>query len=106
MAGRALLVCALCVLCCAAGGGWAWHMDYCTEENWGFLKLLNSSKNSTELLDVYCRHNTTFLAAIKNKLTATGGSAGTGNPGGTGEEKASPEPEEGPQTNEELSPPI
>ncbi|RNE95759.1 uncharacterized protein Tco025E_09916 [Trypanosoma conorhini] len=104
MAGRALLVCALCVLCSAAGG-WAWDMDYCTEENWEFLKLLNSSKNSTEILDVYCKHNTTFVAAIKNKLTATGGSAGTGIPEGIGEEKAPTRPEEGLQTNEESSSP-
>ncbi|RNE98256.1 uncharacterized protein Tco025E_09269 [Trypanosoma conorhini] len=87
MAGRALLVCALCALCCAAGGARAWDMDYCTEENWEFLKALNSGKNATELLDEYCRHNATFQAAIKNKLTANGGSAGTGNPGGTGGRK-------------------
>ncbi|RNE96372.1 uncharacterized protein Tco025E_09908, partial [Trypanosoma conorhini] len=107
MAGRALLlVCALCALCCAAGGGRAWDMDYCTEENWEFLKLLNSSKNATELLDEYCRHNATFVAAIKHKLTATGGSAGNGNPGGTGEEKAPTRSEEGPQAaNEESSSP-
>ncbi|RNE95271.1 mucin-associated surface protein (MASP) [Trypanosoma conorhini] len=37
MAGRALLVCALCVLCCAAGGGWAWD-HLCDEDG---KELLN-----------------------------------------------------------------
>ncbi|RNE95108.1 mucin-associated surface protein (MASP) [Trypanosoma conorhini] len=39
MAGRALLVCALCALCCAAGGGWAWD-HLCDEDG---RRLLNKT---------------------------------------------------------------
>ncbi|ESL10254.1 hypothetical protein TRSC58_02016 [Trypanosoma rangeli SC58] len=66
MAGRVLLVCALCVLCCGGGVG-AWH-DYCNERDWRDLRVINESRTDEELLDRYC--NQTFANMIKNKLAA------------------------------------
>ncbi|RNF04734.1 uncharacterized protein Tco025E_08284 [Trypanosoma conorhini] len=87
MAGRALLlVCALCALCCAAGGGWAWHMDYCNETQWTYLKAVNSSKTYTELLDEFCGTKKEFVEKVRAEAEKEDGvvRSGHGGAGATG----------------------
>ncbi|RNE97049.1 mucin-associated surface protein (MASP), partial [Trypanosoma conorhini] len=77
MAGRALLVCVLCVLCCAAGGGWAWD-HLCPADG---KELLNVTVEDGWK---FCDYNETFAATTKNKPADTGASAATNNPAGAG----------------------
>ncbi|RNF06877.1 mucin-associated surface protein (MASP) [Trypanosoma conorhini] len=66
MAGRALLLCALCALCCAAGGGWAWD-HLCAEDG---KELLNFTGGQSWR---FCPYNETFAATTKNKPAAAAG---------------------------------
>ncbi|RNE97774.1 uncharacterized protein Tco025E_09365 [Trypanosoma conorhini] len=86
MAGRALLVCALCALCCAAGGGWAWPMDYCNETQWTYLKAVNSSKTYAELLDEFCGTKKEFVEMVRAEAEEKDGAlrSGHGGAGATG----------------------
>ncbi|RNF03971.1 mucin-associated surface protein (MASP) [Trypanosoma conorhini] len=121
MAGRALLVYALCALCCAAGGGWAWPMEYCKDEHWTLLKAVKPEKCYTELLQEYCGRNTEFVArAMRNatelekggpcgaelrRQAAVGDDQGGGSRAGTGHSAAAPsQPGGATQRNAEESP--
>ncbi|RNE98255.1 uncharacterized protein Tco025E_09268 [Trypanosoma conorhini] len=77
MAGRALLVCVLCVLCCAAGGGWAWD-HLCPADG---KEQLNVTEDGGWK---FCAYNETLAAATKQKRAAAAASASTINPAGAG----------------------
>ncbi|PWV07825.1 Mucin-associated surface protein (MASP) [Trypanosoma cruzi] len=86
MTGRVLLVCALCVLWCGAGGGYAW--DFGNNET---LHEKHYGANGT-----YCRLNSSFPfceekrnasklkeAALKAKATQSGEGSGQSSAGGS-----------------------
>ncbi|RNE95521.1 mucin-associated surface protein (MASP) [Trypanosoma rangeli] len=77
MAGRVLLVCALCVLCCCGGGVYAWH-DYCNERDWSdFNSFILQAKKTDADVDKYCGHNKTFVQLIKDNLAKAAASKST-----------------------------
>ncbi|RNE95297.1 uncharacterized protein Tco025E_10076, partial [Trypanosoma conorhini] len=64
MAGRALLVCALCALCCAAGGGRASEVDYCTESDWRDLRAVATDMTDAEIRAKYCGRKPEFVRGL------------------------------------------
>ncbi|RNE98898.1 mucin-associated surface protein (MASP) [Trypanosoma conorhini] len=68
MAGRALLVCALCVLCCAAGGGWAAEGNYCTKRDWRDLRAVAKDMSDAEIAAKYCGLKPAFVRGLRASL--------------------------------------
>ncbi|RNF05963.1 uncharacterized protein Tco025E_07688 [Trypanosoma conorhini] len=89
MAGRALLVCALCVLCCAAGGGWAAEGDYCTERDWRDLRAVAKGMSEAEIAAKYCGRKPEFVRGLRASLQGDGAEeaegAVSGHGGGSGD---------------------
>ncbi|RNE98547.1 hypothetical protein TraAM80_08774 [Trypanosoma rangeli] len=65
MAGRVLLVCALCVLCCAAGGAGAWGSGYCTESDWKDLRVVAEDMTEAEVEGKHCSHKPEPLGGMR-----------------------------------------
>ncbi|RNE96355.1 uncharacterized protein Tco025E_09749 [Trypanosoma conorhini] len=87
MAGRALLVCALCVLCCAAGGGWAAEGDYCTERDWRDLRAVAKDMSEAEIVAKYCGRKPEFVRGLRASLQGDDEAEGEGpgHGGGSGD---------------------
>ncbi|RNE96869.1 hypothetical protein TraAM80_09595 [Trypanosoma rangeli] len=69
MAGRVLLVCALCVLCCGGGVG-AWGGDYCTESDWRGLRAVARDMSEAEIEGQYCGRKPEFVQRLRASLQA------------------------------------
>ncbi|RNE97518.1 uncharacterized protein Tco025E_09433 [Trypanosoma conorhini] len=87
MVGRALLVCALCALCCAAGGGWAAEGDYCTERDWRDLRAVAKDMSEAEIAAKYCGRKPELVRGLRASLQSggeaeAGGASGPGGGGG------------------------
>ncbi|RNF00326.1 uncharacterized protein Tco025E_08822, partial [Trypanosoma conorhini] len=77
MAGRALLVCALCALCCAAGGGWAAEGEgYCTERDWRDLRAVAKDMSEAEIAAKYCGRKPEFVRGLRASLQGDGAEEG------------------------------
>ncbi|RNF00992.1 uncharacterized protein Tco025E_08691 [Trypanosoma conorhini] len=87
MAGRALLVCALCALCCAAAGGWAAEGDYCTERDWRDLRAVAKDMSDAEIAAKYCGRKPEFVRGLLASLQGDGAEEGavSGPGGGSGD---------------------
>ncbi|RNE94803.1 hypothetical protein TraAM80_10582 [Trypanosoma rangeli] len=71
MAGRVLLVCALCVLCCGGGGGvGAWGGGYCTESDWRDLRAVAREMAEAEIEGQYCSRKPEFVKRLRASLQA------------------------------------
>ncbi|RNE99758.1 hypothetical protein TraAM80_08051 [Trypanosoma rangeli] len=71
MAGRVLLVCALCVLCCCGGVG-AWGGGYCTESDWRDLRAVARDMTEAEIEGQYCGRKPEFVQRLRASLQASG----------------------------------
>ncbi|RNE97499.1 hypothetical protein TraAM80_09293, partial [Trypanosoma rangeli] len=72
MAGRVLLVCALCVLCCCCGGVGAWGDGYCTESDWRDLRAVARDMSEAEIEGQYCGRKPEFVQRLRAGLQASG----------------------------------
>ncbi|RNE99854.1 hypothetical protein TraAM80_07980 [Trypanosoma rangeli] len=82
MAGRALLVCALCVLCCAAGGVGAWDGGYCTESDWRDLRAVARDMTEEEIEGKYCSRKPEFVTRMRASVQEEGETVSGTTPGG------------------------
>ncbi|RNE95921.1 uncharacterized protein Tco025E_10065 [Trypanosoma conorhini] len=89
MAGRALLVCALCALCCAAGGGWAAEGNYCTKRDWRDLRAVAKDMSDAEIAAKYCGRKPELVRGLRASLQS-GGEAEAGGASGPGGGTAQP----------------
>ncbi|RNE96839.1 hypothetical protein TraAM80_09614, partial [Trypanosoma rangeli] len=108
MAGRVLLVCALCVLCCAGGGAGAWGGGYCTDSDWRGLRAVAKDMTEAEIEGKYCSRKPEFAQGLRVIPQAVGGeglSTGTGASGPSSGEGDNFHTEEGLQRtgNQNLS---
>ncbi|RNE96659.1 hypothetical protein TraAM80_09692 [Trypanosoma rangeli] len=67
MAGRVLLVCALCALCCGGGVG-AWGGGYCTESDWRDLRAVARDMSEAEIEGQYCGRKPEFVQRLRASL--------------------------------------
>ncbi|RNE97579.1 hypothetical protein TraAM80_09267 [Trypanosoma rangeli] len=81
MAGRVLLVCALCVVCCAGGGVGAWGSGYCTESDWRDLRAVAKDMTDTEIERKYCSRKPEFVKGLRASPQEGGTVSGTGQEG-------------------------
>ncbi|RNE98405.1 hypothetical protein TraAM80_08784, partial [Trypanosoma rangeli] len=77
MAGRVLLVFALCLLCCAAGGVGAWGGGYCTESDWRDLRTVARDMTEAEIEGKYCSRKPEFVTQMRASVQAEVGSSTT-----------------------------
>ncbi|RNE95772.1 hypothetical protein TraAM80_10206 [Trypanosoma rangeli] len=73
MAGRVLLVCALCVLCCCGGGVGAWGGGYCTESDWRDLRAVAKDMTEAEIEGQYCSGKPEFVQGLRASLQSVNG---------------------------------
>ncbi|RNE95751.1 hypothetical protein TraAM80_10119 [Trypanosoma rangeli] len=72
MAGRVLLVCALCVLCCCGGGVGAWGGGHCTESDWRDLRAVARDMTEAEIDGQYCGRKPEFVQRLRASLQSNG----------------------------------